>query len=236
MGHLWIWVGATAIMTIGSAVQAATGIGLSLVTVPLLALLDSAFVPGPVMLSGIGLMVAIALRERAQIQTRSLGAAVLGFILGSAIGAAALTVVSTASLPKIFGAAILGAVALSVLGIRLPTGPRTLFAGGLASGIMGTMTAIPGPPISLVLQHEDPSRFRATIGGFFAVGYLIAVIALAITGIFDWRALGLGIALIPGTVLGFAVSPLLGRFLDRRRLRAIVLTVAALSATMLLVR
>ena len=42
-----IFVLATAIVAMGSALQAATGMGMALFSVPLLALLDPALVPGP---------------------------------------------------------------------------------------------------------------------------------------------------------------------------------------------
>jgi uncharacterized membrane protein YfcA len=57
-------VAAVAIMTIGSALQAAVGIGLALFVVPVLALIDPAYIPGPMLSAGIVLAAMTAWRER----------------------------------------------------------------------------------------------------------------------------------------------------------------------------
>ena len=55
---------ATAIMAIGSAFQASVGIGLALFVVPLLAVVDQSFVPGPMPLASVLLAWMTAYRER----------------------------------------------------------------------------------------------------------------------------------------------------------------------------
>ena len=47
---------AVAIMAMGSALQASVGIGLALLVVPLLALVDQSFIPGPMLLAGVMLV------------------------------------------------------------------------------------------------------------------------------------------------------------------------------------
>ena len=108
--------------------------------------------------------------------------------------------------------------------------------GGAASGILGTMFGVHGPPIAIVLQHEPPDRLRATLCAFFAVGCGISLIALAIIGAFGINQIGLGLALMPGVAIGFACGPILGRMLNRQRARVAVLTISALSALALLLR
>ena len=46
---------ATLIMAVGSAFQAAVGLGLALLVVPFLALIDTRFIPGPMLFAGIAL-------------------------------------------------------------------------------------------------------------------------------------------------------------------------------------
>jgi hypothetical protein len=55
---------AVAIMALGSALQAAVGIGLALFVVPVLALIDPAYIPGPMLLAGTVLAAMTAWRER----------------------------------------------------------------------------------------------------------------------------------------------------------------------------
>jgi uncharacterized membrane protein YfcA len=227
---------ASAIMALGSALQAALGMGLALITVPLLVLVDPGFVPGPMLFAGVALSAAMAWRERVAIARRHLSLAVLGLVAGTAVGAAALALVAGPQLPHIFGAVILLAVLLSAAGLRVPASRLALLAGGTASGVMGTMAGVPGPPIALVLQHETPARLRATLGAFFAIGGVLSIVALVLVGVFGMNELARGLALLPGTALGFLLAPRLGRRLDRQRLRIAVLAISGVSALFLVVR
>jgi hypothetical protein len=101
---------------------------------------------------------------------------------------------------------------------------------------MGTMVGIHGPPIALVFQNAEPAQARAMLGAFFAVGYAMSVVALAVVGLFGRRELALGLLLLPGVCIGYAIAPLVGRFLDRGRLRIAILTISGASAVALLSR
>src|SRR5262249_17513845 len=140
-------IAANAVMAMASALQAAVGLGLALLAVPLLALLDPRLVPGPMLLAGTCLAFASAYRDWSAVDARSFGLALLGLVAGTVCGAVALSLVRTEYLNKVFALLILLAVALSVAGLRVrPTRPA-LFAGGSAAGVMGTMAGIHGPPI-----------------------------------------------------------------------------------------
>jgi hypothetical protein len=227
---------ATLIMALGSAFQAAVGLGLALLVVPLLALLDTRFIPGPMLFAGIALAAATACRDRAAIDRAILGLSMIGLTIGTGIGAIALALVARVWIPKLFGALILFAVVISLASRRVAITPRTLLAGSTASGIMGTMVGVHGPAIALVLQNAEPARVRATLGAFFAVGYAIAVAALAALGVFGRHELVLGVALLPGVGIGYAVAPAFSRFINTTVLRVAILVVSSASATALLFR
>lgn len=227
---------AIAIMAAGAALQSAVGMGLGLFVVPLLALLDQRYVPGPIQLGALLLALGMARRERAALEWTVLRVAVLGLLVGTALGALALTLIDPARLPRIFGAMILVAVCLSVAApAPRPTG-AALFVGGSLSGLMGAMAGIHGPIIALLLQHAEPPRLRALLSAFFAVGYLTALVALAGAGLFGRAELALGVALVPGAALGYLAGPHLARRLDQRRLRAAILLISTASAVGLLLR
>lgn len=224
------------IVAAGSALQAATGMGMALFAAPLLALIDPAFVPGPALCAVMALSAAVAWRERAFIDRRILFVALPGFSVGCAIGAVLLAVLIGRDLSRVFAALILAAVFLSVAGLRIPISRLALLIGGAASGILGTMAGVQGPPIALVLQHEAPNRLRATLCAFFASGSLVSLMALAAAGVFGVSKLGLGLELMPGVALGFAIAPAFARRIERRQARAAVLTISTLSALALLLR
>ena len=68
------------------------------------------------------------------------------------------------------------AVALTAAGLQFRLNRRTLVGAGIASGIMGTATAIGGPPMAVVYQHEGGPRARGTLAAFFTVGAVISAI------------------------------------------------------------
>jgi uncharacterized protein len=162
--------------------------------------------------------------------------ALLGLSAGCGIGAVLLGVLIGHDLSRIFAALILAAVCLSVAGLRTRISKLALLIGGAASGILGTMAGVQGPPIALVLQHEAPDRLRATLCAFFASGGLLSLLALAAAGAFGIGEIALGLELMPGVALGFAIAPVFARRIERRQARAAVLVISTLSALALLLR
>lgn len=228
---------AVLVMAAGSAVQAAIGIGLALIAVPLLALIDVRFVPGPMLLAGVVVALGTAVRERKAIHRPDLALSLVGLAVGTLFGAAALKVAAgAANLNRVFGALVLLAVALGVIGPKIEPTRRALLLGSGAAGVMGTMVGIHGPPISLIFQNARPEFARAMLGAFFAVAYCATIAALAVTGLFGQAELGLGLLLLPGTVAGLLIAPRVARFLDRQHLRIIILTISGISGALLLVR
>jgi uncharacterized membrane protein YfcA len=219
-----------------AALQAGTGMGMALLAAPLLLLVDPTLVPGPMLCATMALSIAVVWRERAAINLGQLAVALLGLIAGCAIGAFALAVLIGVNLAQMFAVLILSIVLLSVFGLHIRATTLALLIGGAASGILGTMFGVHGPPIAIVLQHEPPDRLRATLCAFFAAGCGISLVALAIIGAFGISQIGQGLALLPGVAIGFAFAPILGRMLDRRRARIAVLTISALSGLALLLR
>jgi uncharacterized membrane protein YfcA len=220
----------------GSALQAATGMGMALFAAPLLALLDPAFVPGPALCAVSILSAAVAWREKDVIDCRIIAIALVGLAVGSAVGAIVLALLAGVDLSRLFAVLILAVVGLSLVGIHARASKPALLIGGAAAGILGTMCGVQGPPIALVLQHEPPARLRATLCAFFAGGSAISIAALAIAGIFGVHQLGLGLWLLPGVPLGLAVAQPLARRIDHRRARFAVLAISSLSALALLLR
>jgi len=210
--------------------------GMALFAAPLLALCDQGFVPGPTLCAITVLSSAVAWRERAAIDRRIIAVALLGLAGGSALGVAILAMLAGLDLSRLFGALILLTVGLSLAGLQLRAGRPALLIGGAAAGILGTMCGVQGPPIALVLQHEPPERLRATLCAFFAIGGAISTLALALSGLFAMRQLGLALELLPGVPLGLALARPIARHIDRRRARFAVLTISALSAVALLLR
>lgn len=224
----------TAIVAVASMLQASTGMGMALFAAPLLALIDPMLVPGPTLCAVMVLSIVVAWRERVAIDRHMLAPAIVGLCVGTAIGTALFALLVDWHLARIFAILILGAVLLSAFNVHVRAGKPALLLGGAASGVLGTMAGVHGPPIALVLQHEPPERLRAMLCAFFAVGCAISILALASIGVFNVAAVGLGLKLLPGVAIGLVAAPIVAGRIDRRRARMAVLAISALSALALL--
>lgn len=224
------------IVFIGALVQGTLGIGLGLVSAPVLALVDPAFIPVAILVAILPLTVSMSVRERARIDGRGVGFAMVGRVPGAALGTAAVVVTGTRFLAVLVSISVLAAVAASISTLRFTTTGRSLVVAGAVSGFMGTATGIGGPPMALTYQHSDPAVMRSTVSVFFTLGSAISLVMLAVAGAIGQRQLLLGAALIPAVIAGFVLSGPITRRLDAERIRMLVLTVCALSAIALLVR
>jgi uncharacterized membrane protein YfcA len=229
-------VAAVAIVAIGSAFQAAVGIGMALFVVPILALIDPAYVPGPMLLAGSVLAAMTAWRERHALDRAGLRLSLVGLLIGTVVGAFVSKVLQGPALSKAFGSLVLLAVVLSIFGPPLKATSTSLSLAGCAAGIMGTMVGIHGPPISLVFQNAEPAVARAMLGAFFTVAYLSAVVALAVLGLFGWPEMTRAAILLPGVGLGLITAPYIAPLINRILLKLVILTVSTVSALILLGR
>jgi uncharacterized protein len=225
------------IMVVGSLLQASVGFGIALFVVPLLFLLNPAFIPGPMLFASIFLAGIMALRGRGVLERGKLVMAGVGLFLGTAVAALALLVIAADYWPKFFAALILLAVVLSASGIHIPVTGRNLVAAGFISGVMGTISGIHGPPMALLFQKQPGQIVRGTLAFFFVIAYSIALVALFSVGRFGAREIKLGMALSPGVVAGYMAARFAAPILDKGKgLRIAILTVAALSALALMIR
>lgn len=227
---------ASGVVALGSLLQGTVGFGLGLFAAPLLLLLDPGFVPGPLIVCSGVLTVLLARREWHAVRTADLKWAIGGRVGGTGLALAALATVPAERLEVLFGGLILAAVGLTADGVRLRPGPRVLLGAGAVSGFMGTITAVGGPPIALVYQHESGPRIRGTLSAFFVAGVLLSVAGLAAIGRFGPAELLWGALLLPGTLLGYFVSRFTVRGLNEAWLRPAVLAVAGASALAVVLR
>jgi uncharacterized protein len=224
------------IVAIGSAIQGSFGFGLGLVAAPILVLVDPAYAPAPMLTNGLVLTAMIAYRERRAIDRRGVAIAIIGRIPGVLLGAALLTVVSAQALGIGFGVMILAGVGMSAVGPRFEASPPILAGAGLVSGFMGTTTGVGGPPVALVYQHADPTRFRGTMAAYFLVGISISLVALAVVGRYGAHELHLALRVMPGALVGFGMSGRLIGWMKPQVVRPAVLVLSAAAATAVILR
>lgn len=217
----------------GSTVQGALGFGLGLVAAPILALVDRALVPGPLLMVGVVATFVMAWRERGGLDFKAISWALVGRVLGTAAGLVLILRLSDDMILLALALATLLGVALSVGGWDIRPTRGTLVGAGTVSGMMGLLTSIGGPPMALVYQHERGPKMRSTLAGFFLVGASLAFATLVVSGEVRGTELRHGLVLMPGLFVGLSVARPLARVLDRGLTRAAVLLTSTVTSLIL---
>ena len=224
------------VVAAGSCLQGAVGFGVSLVAAPLLVLLDDVFVPGPIIVASAVLNVLVTRREGRGAIDPGVHRAIVGQVGGAVVAGVVLAWLPTRALSLVFAGCVLVAVALSASGLHPRPTARTLVTAGVASGFMGTVSGIGGPPIALVYQRMPNAVLRATLARYFLVGTAVSIPTLVVVGELGVDELGASALLVPGAFVGFLASKPLVRRLDARSVRPFVLVLSSLAAVAVLVR
>lgn len=220
----------------GACVQGAVGFGANLLAAPLLVLLSDRFVPGPVVVASGVLNLLVTRRLHKGMVDPTVGTANVGQVVGTLAAGGVMAMLPSGGLSILFAVLVLVAVGLSSVGLRLRPTRRTLAGAGVASGFMGTVSGIGGPPIALAYLGLSGPALRATLSRFFLVGNIVAIPILMLVGELGAEHVVPCLVLIPGAVLGFLASPLLARHLDRRTARPVILLLSAGAAVAVLFR
>ena len=224
------------ISAIGAFVQGSVGFGHNLVAAPFLALVDERFVPGPAIATATVLTLLMAVRDRSGLHLGEIRTAMIGRIPATVLAAITVALLPAQLLAVLFAFLVLVAVALTASRLRIRPTTRSLLVAGALSGYMGTATSIGGPPMALLYANEDGRRMRGTLAGYFLLGTLVSLAALAVTGSYGMDEVNLSLVAAPGIVAGFAVSGPGARHLDAGRTRPAILTVSALAAVSVLAK
>jgi uncharacterized membrane protein YfcA len=214
---------------VGSFVQTAIGFGLAIVAAPLLFLISTEYVPTPICLVALFISLINAYRLRSDISIGGLKLALYGRIPGSVFGGLILVYMSATLLSFWLGVFVLLAVAASVLPFRVEPTPRRMFIAGMLSGFMGTSSGIGGPPIALLLQHQEANNLRGNLSAFFVFSSIISLVVQMAVGVFTVEHLWLTLPLIPAALIGYWLANFSVQYLSKVWMRrgALVLCLAS---------
>ncbi len=223
-------------LIIAGTVQGSTGFGFSMLAAPVLAVIDPAFVPGPMITMAVVVSAAGMVREWSDVNRQDLVFSLAGRLIAAGAAAFCIGLLSPDAFAAVFGFAVLLAVALGLLGLKIKTTRTSLFLAGTLSGFMGTLTSIGAPPMAMVYQNTGGARMRATLNTFFVAGGIISIAALIVAGTYRLADLVLAGSMLPFAFAGFLLSNWGRRLVDRGRIKWIVLIVSTASAIVLLFR
>ena len=225
-----------AALLVGAFVQSSIGFGMAVVAAPFIVVFTPELMPGALLVTSFSLPVVQLVHGPRDIAWRPLGWALAARMLVTPLGVAAVALLSVRAISVVTGLLILLTVAASVSALDLRPTPLSSAAAGAVAGFSGTAASIGGPFFALVLQHERPTRVRATLSAFFLVGALMAVTGLAIAGEFTRDQLVAGLVWVPFIGIGYAVAAPARARLDRERLRKAVLVFCVVASVSVIVR
>lgn len=194
---------AIGLIFLGSYVQTAIGFGLAIVAAPLLILWAPEYVPAPICLVALFISLMNAMKHRSSVEIGGLKMALIGRVPGSIAGGLLLFFVSTQTLTLWIGLLVLFAVLVSVLPFRVEPTPSRMTCAGFFSGLFGTSSAIGGPPMALLLQHQEANQLRGNLSAFFVFSSIISLIVQIPVGFFTLHHLVITIPLLPAAALGY---------------------------------
>lgn len=224
------------VVAIGTAVQTSIGFGLAMISAPLLMLIEPDFVPGAMVAIALLLAIWMTWDDRHAIDRSTLAAGLAGRLVGTPPAALFLGAVSAATFDLVFGTLVLLAVGMSLWHSKIRPTPWNVFFATVASGFMGTISGIGGPPLALVYQNANGAALRANLSVLFLIGTSISLVALVLIGRFGLTDLAYTGLLLVGTVVGALCRGPVKRRLDRSSARPWLLGLCALSAIAVLVR
>ena len=221
---------------LGSAVHGTIGMGIALVSVPVLALVDPALVPVPQMLLALVLNGFLFWRDRGAVDTAGLGWVIAGRVPGAVLGTWLVAVLGARLLSITVAATILAAVAILASGVTVTRNRATGFLAGIGSGVSNHVAGMGGPALALVYHRATGPTLRSTLSVVFVVGNVINLVARAIAHQIVPADLTLAALLLPAMLLGLWSSRFLTPRVEGTVLRAAILWVSGFAAIGLLVK
>ena len=194
------------LISIGAFIQTATGFGMAVVASPLLLYLSPEFIPGPIIIVGLFLASINMHKYRLHVSWGGLKKSVIGLLPGTIAGALILYLVDLKQLSLLLGCTVLIAVTVSLLPVKLDVTPRRLMLAGFFSGFLGTSSGIGGPPMALLLQHQQANLIRANLAAFFLMNCILSLAIQIPIGYMSWSHLKLALPLIPAGYVGYWVA------------------------------
>jgi uncharacterized membrane protein YfcA len=221
---------------LGSAVQSVVGLGIGLVSAPVMTLLEPWTMPGSLIMLALVLPLATLSHDHDDIDWPGLTWSLPARVLGTGVGVAVVAVFTHRQLGVAVGVVVLFMVLITWRVVEVPVNRTSLGAAGFLGGITGTATSIGGPPFALLYQHRPAQQIRTTMAVYFLIGAALSLVGLLVARDLTGAQVRVAVELLPAMLLGALAGALSRRHLPAHRVRPAVLVVSALSAAVLVVR
>jgi uncharacterized membrane protein YfcA len=224
------------VVLVGATMQGLVGLGLNLVSAPIVTLVAPSLMPEVLLVLAVLLPFFTLARSHQDIDWHGLAWVLPARVPGVVVGVLVLALFSERAIGIAVAVMVLVAVLLSLAPLEVPVRRSTLALAGALSGLTGTTTSIGGPPVALLYQHRTPTAIRSTLAIIFSVGAAMSLLGIWMSGHLDTHAWPMALVLTPCLVLGAWGGHRLQHALPDRAVRYAVLAICAASALVLLVR
>jgi len=224
------WLVSLTVVMLGCAVQTALGFGMAVIAAPLLMLVRPDWVPYVLTSTALFLSLMNVWHLRLHLNCKSMLPAIISRIPGTIVGVWLLLVTHVLWLQVFVAASVLVAVVVSLFAIHFQSTPWRLAWAGFFSGLMGTATAIGGPPLALVMQFGEPRTVRANLSFYFSYSCVLSMVSYVLGGLLSWRTVLVCATFVPAALVGFVIGLRLQGWVDKKRFRPILLGLCGVSS------
>lgn len=226
---------AVAVTFVATLIQGTIGIGLGMLSVPILTLIEPDLTPVPQLIITLPLTLAMLGQERHDLEWRAVTRVVLARIPGIAAGIWLLSTFSDRLLDGLTGLIVLIAVTLIATGVTIHRNRTSEMVAGVVSGTTGTISSIGGPPLALLYRNDTGPQVRSNLAAIFFVGLAMMLVARGLSGHVNTTDVKVAAWLFPGVGAGYLLSRRLRSKVEGRVLRAGILAISALAGLGLVV-
>ena len=219
----------------GAITQSAIGIGFG-IPAGILVLLEPSMVPSCIILMGSFLALSNAMLSYKDIIKVDLIYSYTGRVIGSILAMPLIFLtLGTDYYLIIFGLLLLIATYLSAKKWNIVATKKNITITGTASGLMGTLTGIGGPPMAIVYQNSSAKKVVATLNMFFGIGALFSVLLFIYYDLINLPEVMKSIYLAPGLIIGTYIGrrKIIREFVNRN-LKNLIIAVCFISAVVII--
>ena len=223
------------LIILGAITQSAIGIGFG-IPAGILVLLEPSMVPSCIILMGSFLALSNAMLSYKDIIKVDLIYSYTGRVIGSILAMPLIFLtLGTDYYLIVFGVLLLIATYLSAKKWNIVATKKNITIAGTASGIMGTLTGIGGPPMAIVYQNSSAPKVVATLNMFFGIGALFSVLLFVYFDLINLPEVMKSIYLAPGLVIGTYIGRrgIVRKFVNRN-LKNLIIAVCFISALVII--
>lgn len=233
---LFTLVAAMTVTFVAALVQGTIGIGLGMLSVPVLSLIDPVLAPVPQLIITLPLTFLMMKGERHAIDWRAVVRVSSARIPGIAAGVGLLSFADERLLDLMIGLIVFLAVVTIGMGVTVRRNKASELVAGVVSGTTGTISSIGGPPLALLYREDSGPAVRSNLAAIFAIGIAMMLGARIVSGFAAGTDFEVALWLAPAVAGGYLVARRMQSRVEGTFLRVAILAVCALAASGLIYR